>query len=123
MGMVGGVFSLDSGDRFAVLGLSIAGLFVLWAIVVWDRLPKTLVAAHLLGAGLLLSVALAVLTNSPALLVGLAAQTAVSAVLARMFKDWLLATFAAVLGAISLAWTIRSTVDATSRACDGTPAS
>ena len=116
--MIGAIVSFDGSVRYAVAGFVIAALFA-GAAVVSIRLPPTLVAAHFLAVGVLVSIAFAVLTSGPALLVALAVQAAATAVLARMMRDLLLTLFAALLALIALVWAALSMLNGWFEPLDG----
>ena len=107
-GMVGALAHFDDFAVFAWVGLAMAAGFGVIAPVAW-QLPKPLVAAHFLAAGILASVAVATLTTSPALLVVIASQAVATAVLAWMMRDMLLGAFAGLLASIALVWAGTST--------------
>ncbi|MCP5035234.1 MAG: DUF2339 domain-containing protein [Actinomycetia bacterium] len=107
--MVGAIVQFEGSNPYSLVGLAMAAGSMLIAAAAW-RLPKPLVAAHLLAAGILASVALANLTTSPALLVALATQAVATAILAWMLRDALLGVFGAILAAIALAWAGISTL-------------
>jgi len=102
---------VDTGRALAVLGFALTVGFVALVGVGWAALPRSVAGAHVLGAGILLAVSMAVLTDGPGLLVGLAAQAAATAALGWWMRDrWLLA-LAAALGLIAVGWAAVSTID------------
>ncbi|MEL6982971.1 MAG: DUF2339 domain-containing protein, partial [Actinomycetota bacterium] len=101
---------LDTDRSVAVTGLGLTVAFVALALATWSRLVSSTAAAHLLGAGILLAVSMAVLTDGPGLLVGLAAQAAATAAIGWLLRDrWLLA-LAAFLALIAVTWAATSTL-------------
>lgn len=108
-GVVGQVAELDGDRAWARLGFALAAAFIVIAGASWRQLPRTLGAAHLLGAGVLVAISFASVVDGPGLLVALAVQAAATGVIALFFKDRWLGAFAALLGAIAVAWAARST--------------
>lgn len=108
-GMVTAILDLDDRVPSGWAGLVVAAGFLVLAVVA-RRLPRPLVLAHYLAGGILVSLALATLTSSPILLVGLTVQAVATGLLARELKDWALGLFAMVLGVIAVGWAAVSTV-------------
>jgi uncharacterized membrane protein len=120
--MVGAVVSFEDTDRFAWVGFVLAGVFAAAAALAWSwsptarqrgsrYLPDSLVAAHLAGAGVLVAVAFATLTDSPVLLVGLAVQAAATAMVAWLLRDLVMGLLAAILATIASFWAGVSTLE------------
>ncbi|MGF1599558.1 MAG: DUF2339 domain-containing protein [Acidimicrobiales bacterium] len=103
-GNVVAVLGLDGGRVAGVAGLALAAGFAAAAGALLRAAPVRLVGAHLVGAGILGSVAVAVWTTGPVLLVVVAAQAAAVVVLHRWFRDGLLLVQGVILGAVAMAW-------------------
>ncbi len=102
---------LDTSGAVALLGFTMTAGFIALVALGWAALPRSVAAAHLLGSGILLAVSMAVLTDGPGLLVGLAAQAAATAVLGWWLRDRWLLGLAIALGLIAVGWAAVSTLD------------
>ncbi len=102
---------VDTDRSVAVLGFALTAGFVALVAAGWAALPRSVAGAHLLGAGILLAVSMAVLTDGPGLLVGLAAQAAATAALGWWLRDRWLLGLAAALAMLAVGWAAVSTLD------------
>lgn len=101
---------LATDRAVAATGFGLTVGFVALVLAAWSTLRPVTVAAHLLGAGILLSISMAVLTDGPGLLVGLAAQAAATAFIGWRLQDRWLQALAALLGLVAITWTATSTL-------------
>ena len=102
--VVAALGDFDSRRVAGAVGLLLTAGYLVAALLAAPTVARRLYASHVLAAGTLLSVSLAVLTDSPALLVAISIQAVGTAYLGRRFNDVMLKVNAAALGVVALLW-------------------
>ncbi|MGI9614987.1 MAG: DUF2339 domain-containing protein [Acidimicrobiales bacterium] len=108
--VIAALADFDSRRLAGGAGLLLAACYAIAALATAPIVARRLHATHLLAAGTLLSVSLAVLTTSPTLLVAISIQAVGTAYLARRFDDVFLKANAAGLSAVALVWSSLSII-------------
>ncbi|MEZ5411644.1 MAG: DUF2339 domain-containing protein [Acidimicrobiales bacterium] len=98
---VAAVTGTDQLRPFGLLGLAVAAGFTLLAAATWLRLPQALGLVQALGVSGVVAVAVMAIVDGPLLMVALTVQTAVSAAVARRFRDTALGVSAGITGALA----------------------